>query len=92
VIGKQLGITGMTWLAVKLKWAKLPKGVAFKHIIGVAFLAGIGFTMSLFIGMLAFEGPGYAADVRYGVLAASLIAGTFGYGVLRLATAKEKNG
>ncbi len=90
VVGKQLGVSGMTWLALKLKWARLPKGVSLRQVLGVGFLAGIGFTMSLFIGMLAFEDPAYAPGIRFGVLLASLVAGTAGYLTLRLGTKKGK--
>jgi len=89
VVGKQIGITGMTWLALRFNLVKLPEQVTMTHIYGVSCLAGIGFTMSLFIGMLAYETPAYSADVRFGVISASLVAGFLGYWILRL-TGKGK--
>ena len=84
VLGNQIGVMGMTWLVVKMKLASLPNGTGWGHIYGVACLAGVGFTMSLFIGMLAFEDQAHAAGVRFGVMSASLVAGIMGYTVLRL--------
>ena len=57
VVGKFVGVTTFCWLAVRLGWARLPEGVEWKHVGGAGFLAGIGFTMSLFIGQLAFRDP-----------------------------------
>ncbi len=86
-IGKPLGVMGFAWLALKLGFARLPKGVDMLQLLGVAWLCGIGFTMSLFIGSLAFEGvkQAYATDVRVGILAGSLISALAGYVVLRRA-------
>lgn len=83
VIGKQLGVFGATWAAVKLGIARLPDGVGWREIYGVACLTGIGFTMSLFIGTLAFDTAEQLNQVRLGVLAGSLVSGLFGYFVLR---------
>lgn len=83
LIGKQIGVFGFAWAGVRLGWACLPEGVNYKHLYGVALLTGIGFTMSLFIGALAFEGAEAARAVRIGVLGASLVAGLAGYAVLR---------
>lgn len=84
-VGKQVGITGATWLAVKTKMAKLPNALTMKAVWGVSLVAGIGFTMSLFIGSLAFVDAGVdmMARVRLGVIVGSLIAGVCGYWVLR---------
>ena len=85
--GKQLGVFTFSWLAVRLGLARLPSGVAFKHVYGAAVLCGIGFTMSLFIGMLAFENTASGEVVvidRLGVLAGSLISAVAGYAVLHL--------
>lgn len=86
-LGKQLGVFLASWLAVKLGLAALPKGVSWAQLYGVAILCGIGFTMSLFIGSLAFEHAGqeHGASVRLGILAGSLLSAAVGYGVLRLA-------
>lgn len=86
-LGKQLGIMATTWLIVKLRWARLPEHVDWLQLYGVALLCGIGFTMSLFIGSLAFEhgGQEYGTDVRLGILAGSTLCGVAGYLVLRYA-------
>lgn len=81
-IGKQLGIFASTWLAVKLGFGAMPAGARWRHIYGVSLLGGIGFTMSLFIGTLAFPDPTAAAALRIGVLAGSLASAVFGFAVL----------
>jgi NhaA family Na+:H+ antiporter len=85
--GKIVGVLGVTWLMVRLKLAHLPHGASWTHMLGVASLAGIGFTMSLFIGTLSFSDVSHMNEVRLGVLGGSLIAAIFGYLVLRLAPA-----
>ena len=91
-IGKQIGIVGFVWVGVKLGIARLPEGTTWMQVYGVALLAGIGFTMSLFIGTLAFADPTHAAAVRIGVLAGSILSGLLGYAVLRasLPSGKKK--
>jgi NhaA family Na+:H+ antiporter len=80
VLGKFVGIAGVSWLAVRLGLATLPKGVNFRHIGGVALLCGIGFTMSIFIAELAFaHQPAMILQAKLGILSASLLAGTMGY-------------
>ena len=83
LIGKQLGIFGFTWAGVRLGLFRLPEGVTWMHVYGASALAGIGFTMSLFIGTLAFDSPELQAAVRLGVLSGSLLSGCIGYAVLR---------
>ena len=89
-IGKQIGIWGASFLAVKLGMAHYPKEVNGIGIYGVSLIAGVGFTMSLFIGTLAFSQTevGYPALVRLGVLAGSLVSGLLGYLILRFAYAR----
>jgi Na+:H+ antiporter, NhaA family len=82
-VGKQAGVFGASWLAVRLGWARLPEGVSWRAIHGAAVLAGIGFTMSLFVGSLAFNDVTQAAHVRLGVIAGSLASAVFGYVLLR---------
>ena len=82
-IGKQLGVLGFVWIAVRTGIADLPKNVTWQQMHGAALLAGIGFTMSLFIGTLAFADPQHAAAVRVGVLSGSLLSGLVGFIVLR---------
>jgi Na+:H+ antiporter, NhaA family len=84
-LGKQIGIFAAAWLAVKLGIAEMPQGATWRQVYGVAVLGGIGFTMSLFIGALAFPDPSYAVAVRFGVLAGSLVSAVLGYAVLRSA-------
>lgn len=84
--GKQIGVFGFSWLAVKLGFSKMPEGVNLRQLYGVSALCGIGFTMSLFVGSLAFEqggGQAYAIDDRVGILIGSFISGIFGYLLLR---------
>jgi NhaA family Na+:H+ antiporter len=83
-VGKPLGIFAATWLAVKSGLATKPEGAGWVHLLGVGMLGGIGFTMSLFIGTLAFSDAEHAAQLRLGVLAGSLLSALVGYLVLRL--------
>jgi len=84
VFGKVLGIAGISYLAVKLGIAKLPEGSTMSQVFGVAFLGGIGFTMSIFIAELAFAGNSELIfQAKMGILAASLFAGIFGFIWLR---------
>ena len=84
ILGKVLGIFGVAWLAIKLKIATLPQGSTMNQIFGVAFLGGIGFTMSIFVADLAFiNSPELVFQAKVGILAASLFAGLFGYFWLR---------
>jgi NhaA family Na+:H+ antiporter len=89
--GKQLGVFASAWIAVKAGWASMPDGATWRQIYGVAVICGIGFTMSLFIGSLAFgDDAGYATAVRLGVLGGSLASGVVGYFLLRRATAPTR--
>ncbi len=83
IIGKQIGVFGVTWALVKLGWARLPHGVGWVHLYGVSCLAGIGFTMSLFIGSLSFANAELMNAVRLGVLSGSAISAVLGFAVLR---------
>ena len=85
VIGKQLGVFGFTWALVKMGIVRLPFGAGWVHIYGLACLAGIGFTMSLFIGGLSFENAEQMNAVRLGVLSGSAISAVLGYLVLYFA-------
>jgi Na+:H+ antiporter, NhaA family len=82
-IGKPIGILGATGLAVASGLAARPQGASWTHLLGVGMLGGIGFTMSLFIGMLAFSEPAHAAQLRLGVLAGSVLSAVAGYLILR---------
>lgn len=91
-IGKQLGIFGFCWLAIKMGIAKLPSGVNWLLLYGTALLCGVGFTMSLFIGSLAFEetGVNLIFDERLGILTGSLLSAVAGYFVLKYALRKRR--
>lgn len=85
-VGKQLGVFGACWLAIRFGLAKLPAGVGWRDLYGAALLCGVGFTMSLFIATLAFEGGGgseYLGMDRLGILTGSLLSGVAGYLWLR---------
>jgi Na+:H+ antiporter, NhaA family len=86
VIGKQLGVTLFAWLAVRSGVSELPSGIGWRHVYGVTWLAGIGFTMSLFITDLAFSDGSLVDAAKFGILVASLIAGLVGWTILRTAT------
>ncbi|RZK60332.1 MAG: Na+/H+ antiporter NhaA [Pedobacter sp.] len=81
--GKTIGVTLLSWFAVKIKLAKLPSGTNWKHIIGVSMLAGIGFTMSIFISLLSFSNAEHIIEAKFAILCASIIAGTFGFVYLK---------
>ncbi|WP_107878797.1 Na+/H+ antiporter NhaA [Neisseria animaloris] len=84
-LGKQLGVFGVVWATVKLGWTELPEGVSWLQVYGVALLCGIGFTMSLFISLLAFVDPAIQDYSKVGVFLGSLFAGVLGYLVLKFA-------
>ncbi|TDE18024.1 Na+/H+ antiporter NhaA [Dyadobacter psychrotolerans] len=81
--GKLVGVFSFTWLMVRFKFANLPDRATWNHILGVAMLAGVGFTMSLFVTGLAFNNPQFVDQSKYGILVASIIAGTSGIFYLR---------
>ncbi|GGF52657.1 Na(+)/H(+) antiporter NhaA [Azorhizobium oxalatiphilum] len=88
LLGKLGGVFGAVVLMTRLGWAELPAHANWGQMLGVALLCGIGFTMSLFIGLLAFEDPALQERVKYGILAGSLLAGLAGYTVLRFSGRK----
>ena len=79
VVGKQVGIFSFLWLTIKSGLSPLPKGVGWYHLYAVSALCGIGFTMSLFIGGLAFDDLAHQASIRLGVLVGSIVSATFGF-------------
>ena len=83
VLGKPIGIVLFSWLAVRLSGSGLPGGITWPQICGVGLLAGIGFTMSLFITELAFKDYEVITEAKIGILVASLIAGVCGYLLLQ---------
>ena len=78
VAGKFIGVSLFSWVAVRLEWARLAAGVEWKHLLGAAWLAGIGFTMSLFISQLAFGDPAVVEQAKLGILLASALSATIG--------------
>jgi NhaA family Na+:H+ antiporter len=86
IVGKQVGVFGLTMLMVKTGIAKMPHGATALHIYGISCLAGVGFTMSLFIGGLSFADAEMMNQVRLGVLSGSIVSGVLGYTALMLAS------
>lgn len=84
-IGKLIGVLSFVWVLLKAKVATLPRGMNMMHIVGIAGLAGVGFTMSLFITALAFEDPHVVDQAKYGILLASVASGTLGVYLLKKA-------
>jgi len=81
-LGKQIGVTLFSWLAIRTGLADMPEGVTWAQIWGASCLAGVGFTMSLFVSELAFNDPAMISEAKIGILAGSLISGVVGYVVL----------
>jgi NhaA family Na+:H+ antiporter len=88
-LGKQIGVFGATAAMIALKWVRRPTGANWLELYGVSLLCGVGFTMSLFIGELAFPTPETSAEVRVGVLAGSLLSTLAGVAVLRWSDARR---
>ena len=84
VFGNTIGIMLLSYIAIKFKFADLPKGVKFKELLGVSILGGLGFTMSLFITNLAYDDEALIAAAKMGVILGSLVAGFLGYMILRI--------
>ena len=82
VAGKFIGVTLFAWIAVRIGLGRLPEAARWGHIVGVAALAGIGFTVSLFITGLAFDDPAIRDDAKIGILVASVVAAVVGAGIL----------
>lgn len=92
IVGKQIGVFGLCWLGIKLKLTELPSGMNLSALYGTAALCGIGYTMSLFIGSLAFEGGGIAnmLDKRIGIIIGSLVSGLLGYLILKVSLTERE--
>jgi NhaA family Na+:H+ antiporter len=86
LVGKLIGVFGSAYIVIRAGWADMPAGATRFQLLGVSLLCGIGFTMSLFIGLLAFAGqPLLQEEVKIGILGGSLVAGLLGYAILRVA-------
>ena len=83
IFGKVIGISLFSYIAIQLKWSNMPTHCKTKHIIGVGFLAGIGFTMSIFIALLSFADLQTQTTAKLAILAASIISGIIGFVILR---------
>jgi len=83
-VGKQIGVFGSVWLAVNMGLASRPAGTSWRHLYGMSLLCGIGFTMSLFIGLLAFGETGFKDQTKIGVLLGPFLSAVVGWAVLRL--------
>jgi NhaA family Na+:H+ antiporter len=89
VLGKPIGITMFSVLGVRMKILALPGDLKWKHIVSVSVLGGVGFTMSIFIALLAFQDAALVQESKIAILISSLIAGLLGYGMLRAATGRS---
>ncbi|MBX8494367.1 Na+/H+ antiporter NhaA [Pseudomonas cichorii] len=92
LIGKTLGVFGLTWLAIQTGLAKLPSEANWGQVLGVSILCGIGFTMSLFVGSLAFEAgvSDYAGEDRMGILTGSILSALMGYAVMLMCSRENR--
>lgn len=91
VLGKPIGVLLFSWISVKLGFGSLPSKTNWKHILGLGMLAGIGFTMSIFVSILSFEDPGYQTEAKFCILIASITAGFVGYQFLSALGEKAKS-
>ena len=89
LVGKPIGIVFFSWLSVKLGISSLPTGTRWIQFLGLGLLAGIGFTMSIFIALLSFDDPAFQTQAKFAILVASLVAGLLGYLFLRKLGAKN---
>jgi NhaA family Na+:H+ antiporter len=90
VVGKLVGVAAFSWLAIRLGLARLPEGARWGHIVGVGCVAGIGFTVSLFVTGLAFDSPTLQDDAKIGTLLASVVAAVTGATVLTVTARRER--
>ncbi len=86
-LGKQVGVFAMLWLCIRFSIAPMPKDANWTQLYGISLLCGIGFTMSLFVGSLAFEHSSFDAPIRLGVLTGSIVSAAIGYAVFRFGPA-----
>ena len=88
-LGKQVGVFAMLWLCIRFSIAPMPKDANWTQLYGISLLCGIGFTMSLFVGSLAFEHSSFDAPIRLGVLTGSIASAAIGYAVFRFGPAHK---
>ena len=89
VLGKSIGISGISWIAVKSGIANLPEGTGWRGIIGASFMAGIGFTMSIFVAELAFDDREIIMMAKVGIFTASILSAIIGLTLLSLSSKKK---
>jgi NhaA family Na+:H+ antiporter len=89
VVGKTVGVFSATFVAVRLGIGRLPDGTTWRHVLGLAMVAGVGFTVALFVASLSFTDPALADSAKIGILLGSAVAGTVGYLFLRTIPAAE---
>jgi NhaA family Na+:H+ antiporter len=90
VVGKPIGIFLFTWLSIRLKFAEKPKGISWSQLFGVGILGGIGFTMSIFVTILAFSDTEIILNSKFAILVSSLAAGVIGFIWLRISFRNRK--
>jgi NhaA family Na+:H+ antiporter len=83
VVGKTVGVFGASAIAIRLGIGRLPSGTTWRHLLGLAMVAGVGFTVALFVTSISFDDVALADSAKVGILAGSTLAGLLGYGVLR---------
>ncbi|MCQ3805081.1 MAG: Na+/H+ antiporter NhaA [bacterium] len=92
LLGKTVGISLFTWLAVKLGWGRLPEGMQGRDVVALAAVAGIGFTVAIFVSSLAFVDPMLTDQAKLGILTGSLLAGLLGYSIFRFGPRPKASG
>ena len=90
MVGKTFGVTFLSWISVKLGLSSLPRHSTWKHIIGLGMLAGIGFTMSIFVSLLSFSNAEYQSEAKFAILTASVLAALLGSVYLSMLNGKTK--
>ncbi len=92
LVGNPLGVLAMTWLSVRVGLGQLPSAVTWRHVLGTGFLAGIGFTVAIFVAGIAFTDPALVNQAKMGIFGASIIAGLIGYLILRTSAQGSAHG
>ena len=92
LVGNPLGVLAMTWLSVRVGLGQLPSSVTWRHVLGTGFLAGIGFTVAIFVAGIAFTDPALVNQAKMGIFGASLVAGLIGYLILRTSAGGSAHG
>lgn len=91
LVGKVVGVVAFAWLAVRIGWGRLPRNTTWRHMIGMGLLAGIGFTVALFVASLAFDSAAATDAAKIGIFAGSLVSGVAGFVLLRTTPAPNRD-